>query len=59
MGFMPGRGKDINIRRLFTHMARAHPESVGVVASLDTEKAFDLVEWSYLWGSPFQVRIWP
>lgn len=49
-GFMSGRGTDINIKRLFTHMARADSESAGVVTSLDAEKAFDSVEWGYLWG---------
>lgn len=33
-GFMPGRGTDINIRRLFTHMDRAQAESAGVVVFL-------------------------
>lgn len=41
---MPRRGTDINIRRLFMHMARAHLESAVVVSSLDTEKAFGSVE---------------
>lgn len=44
-GFMPGRGTVINIRRLFTHIARAGQEGAGMVASLDAEKAFDSLEW--------------
>lgn len=48
-GFMLGRGTDINIRRLLTHMDKAPEDSLGVVVSLDAEKAFDSVEWEYLW----------
>lgn len=49
-GFMPGRGTGINIRRLYTHIAMAAPDTAGVVAFLDAEKAFDSVEWGYLWA---------
>lgn len=31
-GFMPGRGTDINIRQLLTHIDRAQTETAGVVA---------------------------
>lgn len=48
--FMTGRGTDINIRRLFTYMASADEHSPGLVVSLDTEKAFDSVEWTYFWA---------
>lgn len=40
-GFMPGRGTDINIRRLHTHIDRADEVTNGTVASFDAEKAFD------------------
>lgn len=46
--FIQCRGTDINIRRLLTHMDRAEKDSLGVVVSLDAEKAFELVEWEFL-----------
>lgn len=49
-GFMPGKGTDINIHRLYTivdHLKDA--SSTGIVASLDAEKAFESVEWALLW----------
>ncbi|XP_041429991.1 protein max isoform X1 [Xenopus laevis] len=49
-GFMPNKGTDINIRRLYTNISANH-RNMGerIVVSLDTEKAFDTIEWSYLW----------
>lgn len=55
---MLGMGTDINIRRLFTHMDWARPESAGVVASLDVERAFDS-EWEFLWGVLLKFRFGP
>lgn len=46
---MLGRGIDINIRRLYTYIAMAGLDRAGVVTSLDTKKAFEFVEWAYLW----------
>lgn len=40
-GFMQGRGTDLNIRRLFTHIDMATEDSPGVIASLDAEKGLD------------------
>lgn len=48
-GFMSGHRMDINIRCLHTHIAMADPKNPGMVASLDAKKAFDSVEWGYLW----------
>lgn len=49
VGFIAGRHSAYNMRRLFHVMSEAlslqHP---AVVISLDAEKAFDRIEWSYL-----------
>lgn len=48
-GFIPGRQSFFNVRRLFNVVFSPHstiqPE---VILSLDAEKAFDRIEWSYL-----------
>lgn len=49
-GFMANRATDVNLRRLFTNIHTQHlNEGSRVVASLDIEKAFDTVEWPFLW----------
>lgn len=48
-GFLPGSCAQMNVRRLFVNLQALHDNSgARVVASLDTKKAFDLVEWPYL-----------
>lgn len=49
-GFMPRRSTDVNLRRLFTNIhAQHHNTGSRTIASLDIEKAFDTVEWPFLW----------
>uniref|UniRef100_A0A803K2L7 Reverse transcriptase domain-containing protein n=1 Tax=Xenopus tropicalis TaxID=8364 RepID=A0A803K2L7_XENTR len=49
-GFMPNKATNINIRRLFTNIHADHRNKGSrIVVSLDAAKAFDSVEWSYLW----------
>lgn len=49
-GFMPGKGTDLNLRCLFLNLSIPHDNCrQQVIASLDAEKAFDLVEWGFLW----------
>jgi len=45
--FMPGRLMHFNLRRLFNILYAKHPEEA-VVISLDAQRAFDQVEWSYM-----------
>lgn len=48
---MPGRNTSFNLRRLFINLQATH-DNVGsrVIVALDTAKAFDSVEWGYLWS---------
>lgn len=49
-GFMPGKNTAMNIRRLFMKIQAQHGNAgTRVVVALDTAKAFDSVEWVYLW----------
>lgn len=49
-GSMANRSIDINLRRLHTNSHAQHlNQSSRVVELLDIEKAFDSVEWSFLW----------
>lgn len=59
-GFMPGRNTSFNLRKLFINI-QAHHNNVGerVVVTLDTAKAFDSVEWNYLWKCLAQYGFGP
>lgn len=47
-GFIPGRQSFSNTRRLFNILFSSTTNSPEIVLSLDAEKAFDRVEWKYL-----------
>ena len=47
-GFIPGRLSTSNTRRLFNIIYSPASDSPELVSSLDAEKAFDRVEWRYL-----------
>lgn len=48
--FMTGRNTSFNLRRLFINLQAIHDHPGSrVIVALDTAKAFDSVEWSYLW----------
>lgn len=49
-GFMPNKSTAINLRRLFLNMqSQADNKGQRPLLSLDAMKAFDSVEWPYLW----------
>uniref|UniRef100_A0A803JSY9 Reverse transcriptase domain-containing protein n=1 Tax=Xenopus tropicalis TaxID=8364 RepID=A0A803JSY9_XENTR len=49
-GFMPNKSTTCNLRRLYTNLQIAHENSGSrIIVSLDSAKAFDTVEWPYLW----------
>lgn len=49
-GFMPGRNTSFNLRCLFINLPTLH-NSTGsrIIVALNTAKAFEAVEWGYLW----------
>ncbi len=58
MGFMPKRNSFYNLRHLFNkiHFPKDPKEEL-VVLSLDAEKAFDQVEWSYLFSVMEKLKL--
>lgn len=48
-GFMPGKSTDTNLRRLITHLQLLPTDSeTRIVVSIDIEKAFNSVDWTYM-----------
>lgn len=50
-GFMPNKSTAVNIRRLFLNLQLSNDDTGGrAILSLDAAKAFDSVEWTFLWA---------
>lgn len=49
-GFIRGRSGVANIRKVLTALeyAKQHPKDVVIIASLDAKKAFDNIDWNWL-----------
>lgn len=58
-GFMPEKGTNINVTTIFRALIVMGTDKFRVIASLDAGKAFDSVEWSYLWEVIQRFRVGP
>lgn len=58
VGFVPGReGKDNGIKTLMVTQIMKDREAPGLLLSIDAEKAFDRVDWGFMWNTLEELGI--
>lgn len=59
-GFIPEKSTAINFRCLYLNLQLPSDcQGSWVVCSLDPDKAFDIVEWEFLWPALEKMQFWP